>query len=276
MPDFIHVLSLRGLFLHVCPESCKKLLEYQSDEIIGHKISEFVHPSDLITVMRDLRNCSAEGSVNFICRMKRKVFYNPNLKKSGYMYMEMNGHVYSGSKRNRCFIMTARERPILNLPQNSFYIPELILENETWIKTSPEGLIMFATATAAAFFGYPFESLICKSLFDLMNPTDHFALLGALACNTAESFCANLIGTDYECLFRCLPIGDVKGNTRWIQIKKGRPAVKLIKDDSNLFSIIQGVRSSSIYYESNKIRVKNTGLVEEISSQLSTQHLNLN
>lgn len=85
VPDFIHVLSLRGLFLHVSPEASKRLLEYDAEEMVGHKISEFVHPSDLVTVMRDLRNCSAEGSVNFICRMKRKL--------SGYLYMELNGHV---------------------------------------------------------------------------------------------------------------------------------------------------------------------------------------
>merc|ERR1719223_1638467 len=90
IPDFVHVLSLRGLFLHVIQESCKNVLEYDAKDLIGHKISQFVHPSDLVTVMRDLRNCSSDGSVNYICRMKRKF--------SGYVYMEMNGHVYTGSK----------------------------------------------------------------------------------------------------------------------------------------------------------------------------------
>jgi PAS domain S-box-containing protein len=85
VPDFIYVLSLRGLFLYVSPESCKNLLEWESTDLLGHKINEFVHPSDLVAVMRDLRNCSSEGNVNFICRMKRK--------NSGYTYMEMNGHV---------------------------------------------------------------------------------------------------------------------------------------------------------------------------------------
>ena len=85
VPDFIFVLSLRGLFLYVSQDPCRNVLEWESDQVLGHKISEFVHPSDLVTVMRDLRNCSTEGSINFVCRMKRKV--------SGYVYMEMNGHV---------------------------------------------------------------------------------------------------------------------------------------------------------------------------------------
>jgi PAS domain S-box-containing protein len=85
-PDFIFVLSLRGLFLHVSTDSCRKTLEYEPDDMIGHKIAEFVHPSDLVSVMRDLRNCSTEGSINFICRIRRK--------KSGYFYMEMNGRVF--------------------------------------------------------------------------------------------------------------------------------------------------------------------------------------
>lgn len=86
--DFIFLLTLRGIFLSVSQNAGIRLLEYEEKDLIGHKISEFVHPSDEVALMRDLRNCSNEGSVNFICRVKRK--------NSGYFYMEMNAKVFNG------------------------------------------------------------------------------------------------------------------------------------------------------------------------------------
>ncbi|KAJ3361918.1 blue light receptor [Kappamyces sp. JEL0680] len=263
MSDFIHVLSLRGLFLHVSPEPCKRLLEWDQGEIVGHKISEFVHPSDLVTVMRDLRNCSAEGSVNFICRMKRK--------RSGYIYMEMNGHVYSGSKRNRCFIITGRERPALHLPMNLILKPEANPSAEAWIKISPEGLVLFATATSSFFFARNTSALVATSLFEWIDASEHASLVRALECTvcTTVPFHLTVQGVPVICHFRFLHVGDEAGRTIWIQIKRqGIEMAMPLASDSNLFHVIQSVRSSSIYYECNKIRVRNTRLQEEITRLL--------
>ena len=84
-PDFVFFLSLRGLFLNVAESSALKLTGFASEELIGHKLSEFVHPSDMVAVMRDFKSCSAVGSVNIICRMKRK--------DSGFFYADLSSHV---------------------------------------------------------------------------------------------------------------------------------------------------------------------------------------
>jgi hypothetical protein len=84
--DFVHILSLRARFLYASPQSCKKLLEYNSQtDLIGHHLHEFVHPADLVSVMRELRTSRVGDSINFLCRFKRKY--------SGYIYMEITGHV---------------------------------------------------------------------------------------------------------------------------------------------------------------------------------------
>ena len=83
--DFVHILSLRGLFLYAAPSSTERLLEYSAEELMGHPLSEFVHPADLVAVMRELRAATPEDSINFMCRFRRK--------HSGYMYMEISGHV---------------------------------------------------------------------------------------------------------------------------------------------------------------------------------------
>ena len=85
-PDFVFFLSLRGLFLNVAEASAQKLLGFSGEELVGHKLSEFVHPSDMVAVMRDFKSCSATGSVNIICRMKKK--------GSGFFYADLSSHVF--------------------------------------------------------------------------------------------------------------------------------------------------------------------------------------
>jgi hypothetical protein len=36
--------------------------------------------------------------------------------------------------------------------------------------------------------------------------------------------------------------------------------------DTNLYGVVEGVKSSSVFYECNKLKVKNSKLIEEIES----------
>jgi hypothetical protein len=80
----------------------------------------------------------------------------------------------------------------------------------------------------------------------------------------------NLIGLEgrlLHCHIRILPIGDTLGNTRWLQIKQlpvSNP-LRFMESDEDIFGVIQESRSSSIYYECNKLRLRNTSLIKEIS-----------
>lgn len=60
--DFIHVLSLKGTFLYVSP-AVKRVLGYEPSDLVGRHITDFAHPSDVVSVMRDLKgeNCFCQS-----------------------------------------------------------------------------------------------------------------------------------------------------------------------------------------------------------------------
>ncbi|KAL2911617.1 hypothetical protein HK105_208918 [Polyrhizophydium stewartii] len=177
LSDFVHVVSIRGVILSVSEEVSRRLLEFESSELLGHNISKIVHPSDLVSVMRELRTCPTGGTVNFLCRVLRK--------KSGYIFMEMNGHMYLRGKRNRCFIMTGRERRFA-----SFSLDSSVISGsdclETWLKLSPQGLILHAAADAEPIFRVSPDDLFSRALIEFVHPVDH-ARLAACMHNTMQA-----------------------------------------------------------------------------------------
>lgn len=54
MPDFVLVLSLKGHFLYTAP-AVKRVLGYNSSDLVGRCISEFCHPSDSVPLLRELK-----------------------------------------------------------------------------------------------------------------------------------------------------------------------------------------------------------------------------
>lgn len=260
-PDLLFVLSLRGLFIHVSNDPCLELLEYKASELIGLKISEIVHPSDLISVMRDLRNCSNDvSSANVLCRMKRK--------HSGFRYVEMNvqvidiNEIYNSSKRNRCFLIAGREQPIPKILASTFYSPELEAENEMWIKVSSFGLILYASLTCIYFLGVNCDLIHVHSIFDFIDQSEHSAFKEVLATDSDQVTHASI--GQYQCLIRVLICDSFRG-TKWLQIKKKPVQVTFLSSDLNLYEIADAVRSSSIHYECNRLKVKNSKLRDEIN-----------
>lgn len=242
-PDLIFVLSLRGLFLHA---SYLPLLEYNVDEIIGSKLSDFVHPSDLVSIQRDLRDCSNTGSVNFICRFKRKM--------SGFIYLESNARVYTGSKRNKCFIVAGRPVNIPKLLPSDFFKVDC---GECWIKVSEYGLFLY-TFHASGIFGIEDSLLFAHSLYDFLALDFHHSVNIVLTDSEKDkSASIPVIIKSKEYVLRILK----GGNTAWIQIKQaGRFE---FGSGPDLMAVIDSARSSSLFYECNKLKLKNSKLEKE-------------
>ena len=157
--DFIHILSLRGMLLYCSPHSCRQLLEYDASELMGHSLAEFVHPADLVATLRDLRLAQSGERINIICRFKRKF--------TGYVYVELTGHLYEGDtgKRTKCFILSGREKRVGRLSARDI-LPSTVSvvedptgkslavgASESWGKISPEGLVLYACHNALQVYG---------------------------------------------------------------------------------------------------------------------------
>jgi PAS domain S-box-containing protein len=83
----VHVLSLKGSLLYVSP-SAKRLLEYEPNELVGKTLSSFCHPSDIVAVLRELKESGSgmHPHVNLVFRIRRK--------HSGYMWIEAQGKLH--------------------------------------------------------------------------------------------------------------------------------------------------------------------------------------
>lgn len=189
-PDFIHVLTIKGIFLY-CSDSTQQVLEYEPAELVGKSLKAICHPSDITTVMRELKQSSNDSTepVNLIYRVRRK--------NSGYMWIECCGKLRNEDGRGRKYVvLSGRERPVYQLPKNALAVgnkahethmafPEHLLpgmeDHEFWGKLSADGLLLYASSTCANILGSPPADIVGTSLYQLMRSNRTTDLTRALA-----------------------------------------------------------------------------------------------
>lgn len=158
--DFVHVLSLKGLFQWVSP-SALRVLEYEPSEIIGTALSSVCHPSDIVPVTRELKDTSTGASVNVVFRIRRK--------NSGYMWFEGHGSLHTEQGKGRkSIIMVGRERPVYTLSKNDILHAGGIGENELWTKMSTSGMFLFVASNVRQLLDRQPEELVGVSIQSLM------------------------------------------------------------------------------------------------------------
>ena len=81
------MLSLKGSLLYVSPSS-SRLLEYEPSELVGIPLSSFCHPSDIVSVLRELKEAGSisQPTISLLYRIRRK--------DSGYMWLEASGKLH--------------------------------------------------------------------------------------------------------------------------------------------------------------------------------------
>ncbi|KAM7196317.1 putative white collar 1 protein [Rhypophila sp. PSN 637] len=158
--DVIHVLSLKGLFLYLSP-SVKKVLEYDSSELMGSALSEICHPSDIVPVTRELKEAQGDNVVNIVFRIRRK--------NSGYMWFESHGSLFAEQGKGRkCIILVGRHRPVYGLHRRELELNGGIGDSEIWTKVSTSGMFLFVSSSVRSLLDLQPSDLIGKSMQDLM------------------------------------------------------------------------------------------------------------
>ncbi|RDL32615.1 PYP-like sensor (PAS) [Venustampulla echinocandica] len=160
--DVIHVLSLKGLFLYLSP-SCQRILEYDPSELVGTALSSICHPSDIVPIMRELKDTSTGASVNVVFRIRRK--------RGGYTWFESHGSLCREQGKGRKFvILVGRERPIYTLARQDIEAAGGIRESEIWTKLSTAGMFLFVSSNVRTLLDRSPEDLIGTSMQVLMRP----------------------------------------------------------------------------------------------------------
>lgn len=158
--DVVHVLSLKGLFLYLSP-SCKRLLEYDSTELVGSSISTICHPSDIVPVTRELKETTSGNSVNIVFRIRRK--------QSGYTWFESHGSLFvEAGKGRKCIILVGRKRPVFALQRRQLEAHGGIGDSELWTKLSTSGMFLFVSSNVRSLLDLQPDQLVGTSIQELM------------------------------------------------------------------------------------------------------------
>ncbi|KAI8591420.1 PAS domain-containing protein [Geranomyces variabilis] len=274
--DFVHIVSLRGLFLYAAPQSTKQLLEYHADELMGRNVQDFVHPADFVPMMRELRVATPGTNINIMARYRRK--------RSGYVYLEINGHIYEGdkSKRTKCFILTGRQKDISTLNVNDVLLPARD-SLETWVKLSHGGIILYAFSNSANVLGDTPQGLASHSFSEhLPDASDqaifHDALSRVVARETIEDVRCRITSKRgfYRVVIRLFGTGCRTLRSLYAQIKiieqggvdpldlKSLADYRDMYAEGNLFDVMREVRPTSLPYEINKVRMQNKRIRDEL------------
>ncbi|KAG5922431.1 hypothetical protein E4U53_003713, partial [Claviceps sorghi] len=158
--DVVHVLSLKGLFLYLSPSS-KRVLEYDTVDLVGNSLSSVCHPSDIVPVTRELKDATAGNQVNIVFRIRRK--------QSGYTWFESHGSLFvEQGKGRKCIILVGRKRPVFALSRKSLEANGGIGDSEIWTKLSTSGMFLFVSSNVRSLLDLQPESLLGTSIQDLM------------------------------------------------------------------------------------------------------------
>ncbi|KAI9274260.1 hypothetical protein BY458DRAFT_489316 [Sporodiniella umbellata] len=188
-PDFIHVLTIKGVFLY-CSDSVTQLLGYEPAYLVGKSLRKFCHESDITTVMRELKQSSTDAAepVNLIYRIEHKT--------KGFMWIECSGKLCNEDGRGRKYVVLAgRERPVYQLPRSVLSVGNRAHESRTtqaaamdgaedhefWGKLSMDGLLLYVSSTCVNIMGSLPADIIGTSLYQLMRSNRTTDLTRALA-----------------------------------------------------------------------------------------------
>lgn len=180
--DLVHVLSLKGSLLY-CSPAVAKVLEYDASELVGATLASLCHPSDVVPVMRQLKDASTMS--NSIV----KLLYRVRRKHSGYVWIEAIGklHIEPGKGR-KCVIAIARPRDVMQMNWNELRQAGGLGDTEFFAKLDLRGTILTATQGTASVLGYTpqelseyilaaalcsFHTLICSSVPSRLDSSGH-------------------------------------------------------------------------------------------------------
>ena len=158
--DVIFVLSLKGLFLYLSP-SCRKLLEYDANELMGTALSSVCHPSDIVPVTRELKDTTTGVTVSVVFRIRRK--------ENGYMWFEGHGSLYiEQGKGRKSIVLVGRERPVYTLKKPDILSNGGVGENEVWTKLSTSGMFLYVSSSIRGLLDKQPSELVGTSIQSLM------------------------------------------------------------------------------------------------------------
>lgn len=265
--DFIHVLSLKGLFLYVSNSSLD-ILEYEPEELVGSSLSSICHPSDIIPVMREIKEATTDPDkvINLLFRIRRKC--------SGYVWIDCRGKLHMDqSKGRKCLILSGRERPVYKLLNTEITSNS---DHEYWGKLTLAGLFIYVTPTCKDVVGFTSDSLEHESIYQYIensSVTDITRALELVKENEISKVCHTILNSKgaYVPVQTTFYPGDTLhriGQPSFVLLQMNllndSQTSPSIQQQYNLFSELETFRSTNWQYELHQLRQSNRRLREQL------------
>ncbi|KAI9297916.1 hypothetical protein K502DRAFT_277866, partial [Neoconidiobolus thromboides FSU 785] len=171
--DMIYALTIKGVFLYASP-SCQEILGFSPEELIGYSVSKVSHSSDLVPLVRELKEIGASsGKFCLVHRAERK--------DGSLVWIESVGGVHNDNGKGRkCIVLSARVRPVYQLSHEALTACGGIESDEFWSKLSLDGLYLYVTYSSKKVTGYSADELTGNSMYYYMREDRTTALTRAL------------------------------------------------------------------------------------------------
>ncbi len=156
----VHILSLKGIFFYLS-SSCNSILEYDNAELLGQPISSICHPSDIVSISRELKNATGEDPVNLVFRIRKKT--------SGYAWFESHGSLFQESNGRKYIFLLGRERPAFSISRRNIEHHGGIGDGDLWAKLSTSGAFLYVSANVRSLLRRHPDSLVATSIQALMH-----------------------------------------------------------------------------------------------------------
>ncbi|OBT49923.1 hypothetical protein VE04_10147, partial [Pseudogymnoascus sp. 24MN13] len=163
-PDVIQILSPTGHFLYLSPSS-QRILGYAPEELVGTALSSVCHPSDIVSVMRDLKDATTSaGGITTIFRIRHET--------RGYIWFETHGRLRpsppNSSSSSKTLLLTSRERPVCTLSHTTISASGTLTDSDIWSKLSTSGLILYISTSVRTLLDRSPSSLVGTSFQALL------------------------------------------------------------------------------------------------------------
>ncbi|KAJ3023034.1 blue light receptor [Thoreauomyces humboldtii] len=284
-PDFVHILSSRGIILFASA-ACTSLLNWKPTDLVGRLITEFSHPADTVGLMRELKTATA-GPVDAAYR------FRTGNRDGRYLYIEASGHRFemNNRKKTRCVVLTGRERVVGDLKQ-SVLIPTTLNPSarDLWARVTTSGLLLHVSRNASPVFGTlaSVASLHGRSFLDFVYEGDRARVARRLFSATRHAGDeVAIVKCSVECGGRFVgasveahPGGGLHAGFLFLRVALlgrwkiggeiwGEGDVGLLEDSGatdgdGVFDAANGESDRSVQYEVNRLRLGNKRLREEI------------
>ncbi|MCP4710351.1 MAG: PAS domain S-box protein, partial [Planctomycetes bacterium] len=160
--DIIYALSPEGILTFINPQALK--MGYTEDEIVGHHISEFIHPDDIESVMKDFTYTLETGETPVTEFRMRK-------KDGSFIYAEETGEVIYEAGQIQKIVGSIRditERKQAEEEIRKFKTISDVANYGTAI-SDLQGNLLYLNNTFARMHGYEIDELIHRNLAVLHN-----------------------------------------------------------------------------------------------------------